>query len=108
MTEQPGEGTSDPLTIRIVNLPLWYCDDTHFNGMMRLILGQELRQEVDFTGLPKFFDRKDKNVRDKPYGCTFGTVTFRTQEAAMRAYTHFGVRVMWGVEVKAVSFDLPK
>eukprot|EP00969_Alexandrium_andersonii_P129379 5716934-Alexandrium_andersonii.AAC.1 len=30
--------------------------------MMLLILGQELWQHVDFTGLPKFFDRKGQGL----------------------------------------------
>eukprot|EP00969_Alexandrium_andersonii_P188615 8335763-Alexandrium_andersonii.AAC.1 len=108
LIEQPGEGDSDPLSIRIINLPLWYCDDKNFNGMMQLILGRELWQKVDFTSLPKHFDRRGKVVKKRPYGCSFGTVTFTDHESALLAYNHFGVRQLWGREIKAVSFDLSK
>eukprot|EP00969_Alexandrium_andersonii_P282808 12502338-Alexandrium_andersonii.AAC.1 len=58
MTERPGQGTADRHTFRIVNLPLWYCDDKRFNRMLRKMLGDELWQKVDFTSLPKRFERK--------------------------------------------------
>eukprot|EP00969_Alexandrium_andersonii_P103799 4580239-Alexandrium_andersonii.AAC.1 len=87
-----------PLTIRVANLPMWYSDDKHSNKLMRMILGQELWKNVYFTSMPKSFDRKRKY---QPYGCQFGSVTFKDNESARRARAHVGVREMWGDVIKA-------
>eukprot|EP00969_Alexandrium_andersonii_P307871 13608606-Alexandrium_andersonii.AAC.1 len=81
MNARPGEGNADSLTFRIINLPLWYCDDKHFNRMLCRLLGEELWRKVDFTSLPKHFERKENG---KPYNSGFGAITFTDVDAAAR------------------------
>eukprot|EP00969_Alexandrium_andersonii_P188980 8350275-Alexandrium_andersonii.AAC.1 len=71
---------------------MWYSDDKHFAELMRKTLGQALWESVDFTSMPKSFDRKHKNY---PYGSQFGSVTFRDSESARRAHDHVGTRKLW-------------